>query len=167
MSSILAALILIGVVLAQTDLFEEKIIVKEKPVQDQTFIASYKQTYQDFANVNYEAITPGTRKDLQLREGNIPEKIEGVQVAQEKIAIHLIVCDISTKSCAFRINGEATGLLYEDTTSDKPNAIAVNQDYLLKLNSITFDFCDNRRFCGSHYQAYDVVDVSLIPRGDE
>jgi len=142
----------------------KSILVKQMPAQNNALVQEYLSSH-NINQIPYESLTPGTTRNVTLRAGNIEEKILGFESGQDKFTIHLIHCDQESQSCAFRVNGQATGAL--STAADKANAITINEHYLLKIDTILFDYCDGRRFCDHHYQAYDMVNVSLVPRGIE
>jgi hypothetical protein len=131
------------------------------PSQDTGMMESYLHTY-DLDKVSYENIAQGTSKALTMKVGNVKEELHGVQIGNERFAIHLIHCDQETNSCAFRVNGKATGLI--SAKDDTPNAVALNAQYLLKVDHIAFDYCDGRRFCDHNFQAYDIVNISVLLR---
>lgn len=145
---------------------DTRVIIRSLPAQDASTLQKYMEVYKDLSEVQYESISPGQRSDLQLRAGNIEEEIKGIQDGSEQIAVHLITCDPETRSCAFRVNGQATKALYEKEDLLKPNAVTISPNYVLKINSIRFNYCDDRRFCASHFQAYDIADVSVISSRD-
>lgn len=145
---------------------KDSIIEKlEKPSEDSALIERYKKAYNDFDDVDFNTIDSNSKYDFVLKAGNVPEKIEGVSINDEKFAIHLLVCNQASKNCFFRINGEPTGALYQaEDGENNPNAIALNKDYLLVINNIIFNYCNNKRFCDSYFEAYHIVNLSIIPR---
>lgn len=69
-----------------------------------------------------------------------------------------LLCNREDNKCAIVINGKTTGPL---SVSDTYN---LDNNYFFKIDSITFDFCDNRRFCDYDFQAYDIVKFSIYSK---
>jgi hypothetical protein len=156
-----------GFVLAQAELTDTRnlLIVKSLPMQNNAVVDAYVKTHEEFEGVNYAVLSQDTQTRLQLRAGNLPEELKGVQTATERYALQLMMCDRQSQSCSFRVNGKSTGELYAHPGVNHANAVALDEKFILKIDKITFDFCDNRRFCDSNFQAYDLVDTSIIPIG--
>jgi len=132
---------------------------------DRTYAEKYLNTYNSFSNIEYKLIVNEESVSTVMKIGSRKEdNIKGFDINGDKFAMHLIYCNRDTKSCALRINGVPTGKLYQKDILDKQNEFQLNEDYILKINSIEFDFCDHRRFCNVAHEAYDVVDVKIERR---
>ena len=126
---------------------------------DKEYAEKYLSLFQNFSNIEYKGVVKDTATIMTV--GAKQDNIKGFDVKGDKFSVHLIYCDRNSKSCAFRINGVPTGKLHIKNTQDKQNEFQLNKDYVLKINSIKFDYCDNRRFCNVAYEAYDVVDMEI------
>ena len=63
----------------------------------------------------------------------------------------------------FRINGIPTKRIYslDINDPDKQTTFSINNDYSIQIKSITFDYCDRKKFCDIYYEAYEVVEVEV------
>lgn len=130
------------------------------------YIKQYLATYNDFSDVMYEKVLPNSVTHEVLTVGNHEDNIKGFEINGKRYAVHLLLCDYNLQRCFFRINGVPTGALHAFKEGQPEDSAAFNLDatYKIKINSITFDHCDNRRFCNLHYEAYDIVNISVMPR---
>ena len=94
-----------------------------------------------------------------MKVRNKEDNIRAYTIANKNYVIHLLGCSASDFTCAFRINGIPTKKLKEGDT------FSLNDGYSLKVNSIIIDYCDNQRYCDLSYEAYDLVEVSIVFRG--
>jgi len=97
---------------------------------------------------------------LTLTIGNRNEPLKGVRVDGQPVAIEVMACDWQERACGFRINGVATGAM-------KPGQGAASEflldlDYKLVLVNVQIDYCEGRRFCNTHFEAYDVIDTVVV-----
>ena len=102
---------------------------------------------------------PEISRDLRI--GNFDHELNGLILDTKKYVIDLAACDERTKGCILKINGVDTYKIYADNTNKEQNTFDINDDYVIKINSIIFDFCDNKRFCDTYFEAYDLVNVSI------
>lgn len=132
---------------------------------DDGYIRAYLGAYNYFSDIPYEVVLEGAAGEAVLAVGNQEDNIKGFEIEGKRYAIHLMACDYNLQRCSFRVNGVSTGGKHADRF-DQNEAVAtfdLDDSYRIKINSITFDYCDNKRFCNLHYEAYDVVNVSVIP----
>jgi hypothetical protein len=133
---------------------------------DTPYIQNYLRTYKNFSNIKYEKIPFNSTTKLRLTVGAKEDNIKGFEIGSKRYAIHLIFCDHITKTCAFRINGVATGALaaINNLKANITSKFDLDENYALQIENIQFYYCDNRRFCNVHYEAYDIVNISVMPR---
>lgn len=135
------------------------IVVNVPYTYDTKYAAGYLDLMENFSQVEF-------RDDSAyalLKVGNIKDDRYGILLDNQKIAIHLLGCDLSNLACMFRINGVPTGRLYNPGLIKK-STFNINENYTLQLNSITFDYCDGERFCDLDKEAYHLVNISVIAR---
>jgi len=127
---------------------------------------NYLKANNYFADINYDVLPLNGRKDYVLTTGNRQDNIRGIEIQGQKYAIDLVLCHWGTQTCAFKINGVNTPALhaYEKGITDNISSYDINNLYEIKVNSISFGQCDNRRFCNLHYEAYDVVNMTVAVR---
>ncbi|MBI3051501.1 hypothetical protein HYY74_03510 [Candidatus Woesearchaeota archaeon] len=126
-------------------------------------VQNYLKANNYFADIPYERLLPGETKQYILKSGNVQDNIRGVEVAGQKYAIDLVLCNWNEQACFFRVNGKATGGLHEfkPGLTDNVSSYTVNGAFHIKVNSIMFDYCGSRRFCNLHFDAYEIVNLSL------
>ena len=120
---------------------------------DLNYTQYYFSIMHDFAGLEY---VPIQNVQVQLKSRNVVDDLRGYEIGGKRYAIHLLACFPSDFSCAFRINGIPTRKLREG------DSFALNDGYILKINKITIDECDGRRFCDIVYDSYDTVDIEVI-----
>ncbi len=128
------------------------------------YIKEYIQAFKNFSEINHEKVTD---KPFVMTVGAKNKLVKGFEINNELYFIHLIYCDRYTDSCAFRVNGVPTNALYNSKVKDRQGKqlfFNLNKEYRMIIESIQFDYCDNRRFCDLYFDTYDVVDVKLVPR---
>lgn len=123
---------------------------------DTPYILSYLETYDNFENIDFREVNEKTNNIMAV--GNMQDNLKGYRLNSKNYAVHLIYCDKENQGCYFRINGVPTGKL---AVNNELSSFNINENYKLKLNSITFDFCDGARFCDTHFEAYDIVNISI------
>lgn len=130
------------------------------------YIKQYLELYNDFSDIKYEQVLPNSETRAIMTIGNQEDNIKGFEVNGKRYAVHLLLCDYNLQRCFFRINGVPTKALHASKFGQPETQAIFNLDnvYKIKVNSITFDYCDNRRFCNLHYEAYDIVNISVMPR---
>lgn len=111
---------------------------------------------------SFETVPANSRADIQLKTNGV-QPSRGLQLGSKQFVVEVIACNQERQSCAFRVNGVAKGALHINAGVDRPNEMRLDEEYVLKVNAIQFDYCDDRRICDYRIQAYDVVDVSVIP----
>ncbi|MBI2548857.1 hypothetical protein HYW21_05900 [Candidatus Woesearchaeota archaeon] len=68
----------------------------------------------------------------------------------------LLLCSRdSDLKCFLKVNSAPTGSLQVTET------YTIDENYYLKIDNITKNFCDHRRFCNMPFEAYDIVDFSI------
>ena len=129
------------------------------------FDKEYKKKYLDlnknFSNLNFKKIAE--KEDIVMTVGARINNIKGLEINNKNFAIDLITCNSYERYCAFRINGVPTKKLFsfEEFGTAKKTSFDLDANYIIKINSVNFDFCDNRRFCHLGYEGYHKVDVSI------
>lgn len=126
------------------------------------YIQNYLQTYNNFADIPYEKVLPNSAVQARFTGGNQEDNIKGFEIANKRYAIHLIACDYNYQQCFFRINGVPTGALH--ASAQAQTTFDLDDTYQIRVDGMQFDYCDNRRFCNLHYEAYDIVNVSVMPK---
>ena len=100
---------------------------------------------------------------ITTKQSNNEDK-KGYRFNKKLYAIHLIACDTNTKSCAFRINGIPTGKLNPENHKEIKNPkteFSLDETHSITIKNIQWNYCDNRRFCDYHYEAYNKVEVEI------
>jgi hypothetical protein len=128
---------------------------------DTPYIREYFGLYENFSDVNYLDLDKEKRrfgvervKQLIIRDNDFSKDKLGFVVNNTKFVVHMIVCNKERNFCALRVNGV---LIKVSANSEIP----LTEDYTLKVDSIDYGFCDHRRFCNRHYDAYDRILMSL------
>ncbi len=120
------------------------------------YTKQYLSYMNNFSDVNFQSINAVS---TVMSSRNVNDKIRGYKISDKNYAIHLLGCDSSDISCAFRINGVPTRKL-------RPGDIfPLNDGNILKINSIVLDYCNNQRFCDVIYDAYDLINYSIVKEG--
>ncbi|MBI2549432.1 hypothetical protein HYW21_08870 [Candidatus Woesearchaeota archaeon] len=129
-------------------------------------IQEYFRVHQNFTNLTYKEFDSYDKTSMKI--GARLDTQRGYIIDKEKYVIDLLYCDRNTKACFFRINGVPTKRLYDPRQSNasKPSVFTLNEDVSLQVASITFNFCDHRRFCNMPFEAYDIVQVE-VKRGEK
>ncbi|MBI2548945.1 hypothetical protein HYW21_06355 [Candidatus Woesearchaeota archaeon] len=124
-------------------------------------IREYFRVHQNFTNMMYKKFDSYDKTSMKI--GARLDTQRGYIIDKEKYVIDLLYCDRNTKACFFRINGVSTKRLYDPKQSNasKPSVFVLNEDVSLQIASITFNFCDHRRFCNMPFEAYDIVQVEV------
>jgi len=128
---------------------------------DREYRIKYLNERNNFSNLNFKNVVD--RDVTAFTVGARNDNVKGFNVNNKNFAIDLIDCDSWERYCAFRINGVPTKKLFSfsEFGGNRKNSFDLDGNYILKINSIEFDFCDNRRFCHLGYEGYHVVDVSI------
>ncbi len=126
----------------------------------------YIRWYNNFSSLHFEEIGNKTEISTAIEVGNFDHELKGFTIDNKMYAIELVSCDEKTKGCGFKINGIDTGKIYVSDEDRIPQSFNLNANYNIIINSITFNYCDNKRFCDTHFEAYDLVDVEVIKKGD-
>ena len=140
--------------------FNEDVIDFDKQFRDE-----YLKQRNNFSNLNFKRIID--KEDFILKVGARNDKLRGIEINQSRFVVDLISCNPHERYCAFRVNGVPTKKLFsvKDFGNNKTATFELDRNYILKINSISFDFCDNRRFCHLGADGYHVVDVSVERKG--
>ena len=125
------------------------------------YAAGYLERNNNFADLEYVAVLED-KHPVRMMIGNRQDDLKGLLVNDKRFAVQLMACDWQDRVCAFRINGVATGAM--KTSDAATSEFILDSDYKLKLKEVQFDFCDHRRFCNLHFEAYDIVDVEIEKR---
>ncbi len=129
------------------------------------FDRQYKENYlkqrNNFSNLDFKKIIG--KEDLILKIGAKNDKVRGLELNQSRFVVDLILCNPHERYCAFRVNGVPTKKLFsvKDVGVSKPTTMNLDGIHLLKINSINFNFCDNRRFCHLGAEGYHIVNASV------
>ena len=137
-----------------------KLFNEDKVEFDKNFRDDYLSKRNNFSDLHFKKVI--LKENARLIVGNREDNIKGFEVNNKSFAIDLIGCNSYSKYCAFRINGVPTKQMY--SIKDFPNrkiSFDLDGQYVMKIDNITFDFCDNRRFCHLGYEGYNVVDISI------
>jgi len=129
---------------------------------DQVYAQKYMQWMNNFEDIEYEKISGDTSTTLTVR--NKIDNIKGYEINKQGFVIHLLSCDPHSYSCSFRINGVPTGNLFP--TGKGKNTFNINNNYELRVESITIDYCMGWRYCDLDRDAYDIVDVVVKLKGE-
>ena len=121
----------------------------------------YLRENNNFSHIKFKKIS--NKENFKLKAGAKQDKIRGISVNNKNFAVDLLYCEQSGRYCAFRINGVPAAKLhsFKEFGESKENSFDMDGDYALKVNSIEFDRCDNKRFCHFGYEGYNIVNVSV------
>ncbi len=127
---------------------------------DKNFRDDYLSKRNNFSDLHFKKVI--LKENARLIVGNREDNIKGFEVNNKSFAIDLLGCNSYSKYCAFRINGVPTKQMYSiKDFSDRKTSFDLDGQYVMKIENIIFDFCDDRRFCHLGYEGYHVVDVSV------
>lgn len=133
---------------------------------DTPYITDYLKLYKNFSDIQYERLSKNSTVKTRLTAGAKEDNLRGFEMGYDRYAIHLILCNHNTKTCAFRVNGVTTGAL--SANSDKnavvPSKFDLDENSTLEITGIQLDYCNGRRFCNVYYEAYDIVNVTVVIR---
>ena len=99
-----------------------------------------------------------------MKKGLFYKGFNGHMINGKRYIIELLACDRRSKSCSFMINGDVVTkniFLSDKEKEGKQVGFDLDGDYMLVINSIRFDYCDNKRICDYDYEAYDLVDIAV------
>ena len=121
----------------------------------------YLEKNGNFSKIEFKKING--KGEFKLKSGAKRDNLRGVLIDNGNFAIDLLYCEASEKYCTFRINGIPIARIHdtEESEKNKQNSFALDKNHVLKVNSIKFNQCDNKRFCHLGYEGYDVVNVSI------
>ena len=127
---------------------------------DKDYRAQYLNDHKNFSNINFKKVV--NREDAKFLVGSRNDNIKGFNVNNESFAIDLLGCNSYSKYCTFRINGVPTKHMYSiKDFPDRKTSFDLGGQYIMKIENIVFDFCDNRRFCHLGAEGYHVVDIMV------
>jgi len=128
---------------------------------DRNYKAKYLLDRNNFSDMDFEIKSVGSI--LNLKTGARQDNLKGVKLNDKDFAIDLVSCDSYERYCTFRINGVPTKKMFGSTDfgNARKHSFDLDENYSIKVNSIVFDFCDNRRFCHLGMEAYHVVNMSI------
>jgi len=127
------------------------------------FAENYLNLMGNYSDLSYEFLGDTERYDFILKEGNVLDNIKGISLSNKKFAIDLLACAQNTNSCGFRINGVPTKRIYANNDPSQ-NSFNLDPNYKLRLNSIIFDYCGHVRVCDIDFDAYDIINISIVRR---
>ena len=131
-------------------------VVNNKDIFSDSYTITYLEHYNNLSKVNFENLTK--KSSALLKAGNADTKIEGFILNDKKYAIHLVGCNKEKGTCNFRINGA----LAKDLSPDR--VFGLDGNYSVKIKSIKFDYCDNRRVCDYLLQSYDLAEIEVVEK---
>lgn len=128
---------------------------------DRSLRLNYLEKNNNFSNVLFANITG--KIDFKLNVGAKQNKTQGISINNSNFVIDLLYCEINGRYCTFRINGVPAAKLHssEEFGINKQTSFDLDGNYVLKVNSIKFNYCNNRRFCHLGYEGYNIVNVSV------
>ena len=128
---------------------------------DKDYKTKYLNDNKNFSNINFKKIV--NRDDSTFTVGARNDNIKGFEVDNQSYAVHLLYCISHKRYCTFRINGVPTKKLFsfQDFGNNKKHSFDLDENYILKINSVKFDYCDDRAFCHLGMEGYHVVNVSV------
>ena len=106
-----------------------------------------------FQNLNFKPIDE--EYTTEIKEGYSYFDPKGYIINNKGYVIHLIKCVRELQGCYFRINGLSTGKLQAG------DEYTLDETHSLHIESIEYDYCDNKRFCDYYYDAYDRVEIDV------
>ena len=150
---------IIGITLNNTNL--AKVFNEDNLGFDKAYRLRYLQKNNYFSYVKFKNLTDNERYALKVGAKN--DRIRGINISGNNFVIDLLYCELNGRYCAFRINGVPAAQLhsFEEFGTSRKNSFDIDQNYVLKVNSIKFNQCDNKRFCHLGYEGYNIVDVSV------
>ena len=128
--------------------------INDKPIDDDPYVSGYLEKMNNFQDISFEPIENVLDKSF-IMKGGIVREFKGVVINGERYMLHLLYCDREHNGCIFRING-----LLTDTLGAQ-DFFQITSNYKLKIASIDFYFCDNKRFCDYDYESYHKVELFL------
>lgn len=123
-------------------------------------VREYLALHNNFTDLNFTTIKDSQKETTTLKIGAVHDTIKGYNIEDKGYVIHLIGCQERSNACVFLINGITTQKLSPDNTKGAANTFQLNDKNNIKINSITYDYCDGRRFCDDHYEAYNIVSIT-------
>lgn len=138
---------------------EELAVLNGRQLDD--YAAGYLERNNNFDDLEY-VVVQEDKHPVRLMIGNRQDDLKGLLVNDKRFVVQLMACDWMDHVCGFRINGVPTGAM--KANEGAASEFLLDQDYKLVLRDAQFDFCDNRRFCNLHFEAYDIVDVEIEKR---
>lgn len=132
---------------------------------DRGYAQEYLQLRNNFADLKFKRLFDAP-EGITFTVGNKINNLRGIQTDKGKFAIDLVHCDEFESFCIFRVNGVPTGKLFatENAKDGKRDSFDVDGDYILKVNSVKVNQCDNHRFCHLGYEGYHEIDVVVERR---
>ncbi len=121
----------------------------------------YLQRRNNFSDISFSNITLDTNYILKVGAKN--DKLRAIKISDNNFVIDLLYCKLQGRYCAFRINGVPVVRLhsFKEFGNNKQNSFEIDGNYVLKVNSIKFNHCDNKRFCHLGYEGYNIVNISV------
>lgn len=129
---------------------------------DAEYVNKYFNMAKNFSDVLFEDLGTFSFYSTTMKVGNVMDNTRSYRIGNEKFVIHLLGCDISNLACMFRINGVPTKRLYSSDKLLAKSSFSLNPDYELRISSIIFDYCGDARFCDLDFEAYHIVNISII-----
>jgi len=128
---------------------------------DREFKNEYLSQHNDFSYLNFKSVV--NDEDDIFTIGAKNANIQGFNVGNKNFAIHLILCNSYERYCSFRINGIPTKKLFsfEEFGNTKKNSFDLDENHTMRINSIDFNFCDNKRFCDFGTESYNILNLTI------
>jgi hypothetical protein len=133
---------------------------------DTPYIRDYLEVYRNFSEINYDKLAFNSTLQVKMTIGAKEDNIKGFEAGEKLYAAHLIICNHNERTCSFRLNGIATGPISaaNDINAKSPSKISLYENTTLQVEEVIWDYCDGRRFCNMYYEAYDIVNVTVVRR---
>lgn len=120
---------------------------------DRAYRDNYLKERNYFSNLDYAKVSGGYKMTIKVG-GPYYNDYKGINLNnQKKYAFDLLSC--SGSYCTFRINGVPSGKMQKDSTFQLDN------NYVMKITNIEFNYCNNQRFCNIGFEAYNIVDILI------
>lgn len=168
---IIVITIFVGISLAETEnkyavdptMFTSRglAVIESVNTYDVSYANQYLNMMKNFSDIDFEDLGTSETRSSTLKTRNIIDDVRGYEDNNNKYAIHLLGCKNSKRSCSFRVNGVPTGHLF-DSQEKGDTEFQIDQNHKIRIDSITIDFCDGAQYCDLYYDAYDVVNLSII-----
>ena len=123
----------------------------------------YFQLYNNFSDVKFKRFVKAKEIIFAELSNSMQDNIKGLNIKDRGYVIHVLYCNKFENYCALTINGIPTGKFYSSQVEDldKQTKFMLDNNYVLRIKSIVFDYCDGKRFCDYYFDAYDIVEIEV------